>query len=98
MKKYILFFALFICMPAFALCPTEGESVCTLPDNNPSVPLFQQQDSSLGDNLNNSFQPSNLNNSFEQNFNKNKVDINSSLGCQFGNCNQGLNNPLLKNP
>ena len=94
MKKYLLFISMFIIFPAWALCPVgDGESVCSLSGTSPSssgMPLFQQNNSET--NLN-----ENLNNSFGKTQNHDGVQMQGSLGCQFGNCNKGANNDFLEN-
>ena len=106
MKKYLLFISMFIIFPAWALCPVgDGESVCSLSGTSPSssgMPLFQQNNSetNLNENLNNSvksIQPTGLNNSFGKTQNHDGVQMQGSLGCQFGNCNKGANNDFLEN-
>jgi hypothetical protein len=45
----------------------------------------------------NTLQPSKLNNSFNSTQNQNGIQMNSSLGCQFGNCNKKANSDYLDN-
>lgn len=100
MKKFLLVFALLLVMPAWALCSvTEGESVCTLPQNNPGMPVFQDN-SNVGelnmDSSNTSLNPTNMDSSFSRTQNKTGIQMQGSLGCQFGNCNSEINNQFLQ--
>lgn len=101
MKKLLLILTLSLVVPAWALCPIEnGESVCTLPVDNPSGMQLFQNNNTINSNTNinkmtNTLQPSVLNNSFIQN--QNGIQMQGSLGCQFGNCEKGGNNDFLKN-
>ena len=97
MKKFLILLS-FICIPSYALCPIEaGESVCTLPDLDSSLPLFQSSGSSS--NINNTqiqLQP------MKKEGATNKINLpgmnnmNYNTGCQFGNCIQDLNNTYNK--
>ena len=106
MKRLLIIFVFFMSMPAWSMCPIGTESVCNLPANtNSSMPIFQNragvgssgvENSDL--NMNNSdttFRSGSLNSSFSQTQNQSGVQMQGSLGCQFGNCNQGVNNPFL---
>jgi len=45
----------------------------------------------------NTFKPTNLNNSLGNIQNQSGIQMNSSLGCQFGNCNKNANPDFLEN-
>jgi len=103
MKKFLfIIFILFLGMPAFALCSIgNGESVCTLPNNSSSNLLFQNNNIGANDNLKNnnsnmnnpaSMGSSNMNSSFGRTKNQSGLQMQGSLGCQFGNCNKAINN------
>lgn len=106
MKKLLLFLSLIFIFPAWALCPADsGESMCSLPDSLQSssgMPLFKQKNSEtdLGKGLNNSLnavEPTGLNSTFNKTQNQSGIQMQGSLGCQFGNCNRGANNDFLEN-
>lgn len=103
MKKLILIFAFFLVLPSWALCPIgEGESVCTLPNQNQGMTLFQNQNSqSFGMNEknmpSNSLKSTDTNNSFNRTLNQSGIKMQGSLGCTFGNCNKENNNDFLMN-
>ena len=102
MKKFLsLIFILFLGMPTLALCSIgDGESVCTLPNSSSSMPLFQNNMGINTQNTNSSNlktpnpsqNSSNLNSSFGRTKNQDGVQMQGSLGCQFGNCNKDINN------
>ena len=101
MKKLILFLTFIFILPAWALCPVgEGESVCTLP--NQGMSLFQNQNIQ-GLTMNENSMPSNAvktrnkGGSFNRTINQNGINMQGSLGCQFGNCNKENNNDFLPN-
>ena len=100
MKKFILLFVCAITVPIHALCSIEeGESICTIQNSNPSSsPLFQNNNIKQNANENNiPGKSSSLNTSFGQQQNKSGIQMNSSLGCQFGNCNKSSKTDFLNN-
>ena len=103
MKKLILFLTFIFILPAWALCPIgNGESVCSLPNQNQGMSLFQNQNIH-GLNMNNGSMPSNALNikgtssSFNRTLNQSGIKMQGNLGCQFGNCNRENNNDFLLN-
>ena len=97
MKK-VLIILLFIGMPSFALCPIEnGESVCTLPNGSSTMPLFQTNDISNSNSSQSQLQNKNNTNSFGRTKNNEGIQMQGSIGCQFGNCNNEPNSTLLPN-
>lgn len=98
MKKVLIILLLFIGMPSFALCPIgDGESVCTLPNSSSSIPLFQTNDISNPNSPQSQLQNRNNTNSFGRTRNKEGIQMQGSLGCQFGNCNNEQNSIFLPN-
>ena len=103
MKKLILFLTFVFILPAWALCPVgDGESVCTLPNQNQGVSLFQEQRVE-GLTMNDSSMPSNAlktrnkGSSFNRTLNQNGIRMQGNIGCQFGNCNRENSNDFLMN-
>ena len=103
MKKFLfVIFILFLGMPTLALCSIgDGESVCTLPNNSSSNLLFQNNNTGVNNSNNsnsNMSNPasmgttSNMNSSFGRMKNQSGLQMQGSLGCQFGNCNKDINN------
>ena len=105
MKKIILILTLTFVFVSqtWALCSIDGESLCTIPERGSNMPLFQNQNATgLNSNENNgissnSFQSSNMGTSFNRMQNQTGVKMQGSLGCQFGNCNNGNNSGFLPN-
>ena len=92
MKKFLLISALIISMPSFALCPiSDGESVCTLPNSSSNIPLFQTNDIPSLNPSQAELQTRNNQNSLGRTRNKEGIQMQGSLGCQFGNCNKESN-------
>ena len=104
MKKFLLIFILGMTMPGFALCPIgDGETVCSLENNNLSSETLFQNTSSFEKTNNNSMNsPSQLNtqnnsSSFGRIKNSNGIQMQGSLSCQFGNCNDNSGSTFLPN-
>lgn len=96
MKKLLLLLTLIFVLPAWSMCSVaEGESICTLSNTgSSSMPLFQNQ-ATTGINSNQdvnmpskTLQPSGSNYSFGQTQNQKGIQMQGSLGCQFGNCSK----------
>jgi hypothetical protein len=87
MKKFLFLFALVISLPAYALCPIDGESVCSMQNfKTNSNPLFQTPSSGIDTNTTpTQLQPFNSNKTnLEMQTQNNNLNYNSN--CQFGNC------------
>ena len=102
MKNLILFLTFIFILPAWALCPIgEGDSVCTLPNQNQGMSLFQNQNIQ-GLTMNESSMSSNTlktkdtSRSFNRTLNQSGIKMQGNLGCQFGNCNRENNNDFLQ--
>ena len=98
MKKLILILTFIFILPAWALCPLDGESVCTISDSD--MVMLQNQNTQ-GLNMNNGSMPSNALNikgassSFNRTLNQSGIRMQGNLGCQFGNCNKEKSNDFL---
>ena len=99
MKKFLIFFALFLILPVNALCLIDGgEAVCSISDVNTSLPTFQNPNSSS--NINNSqkpLQPFKTEGSINSINQPDMNNMNYNTGCQFGTCVQDLINTNNKN-
>ena len=99
MKNLILFFIIFFTAPAFALCPIDGDKVCSVSGyDRPSTPLFRQ---TQNDGMNfhspdTDLQPMNRENPLNQMRSSNQ-NMNYSSACQFGNCLDNTNRNSLFN-
>ena len=105
MKKLLIIFALFFVLPAWSACSiAEGESVCTISNTNSlNTPLFQNN-AKTGINSNQNMnmpsktiQQSGSNYSFGQTQNQKGIQMQGSLGCQFGNCDKNNKNNFVNN-
>ena len=96
MKKLLLICFIVMSTPVLALCSiADGESVCSIQNNSSAVmPLFQNNTDTKNNNQN---QPKNNVNSFGQTRNREGIQMQGSLSCQFGNCKKESNNDFLPN-
>lgn len=105
MKKLIILFLTFVfALPAWSACFINNEeSVCSLSNNNFSDEQLLQNKSTIDMNSDikspnaNTLNQSNFNDSFNQTQNNNGIQMQGSLGCQFGNCNREKNSDFLQN-
>jgi hypothetical protein len=87
-------------MPAWALCKI-GENICTIPsENSVNFPSIQNTNNEFGINtghseLNNPAQ--NTMQSDMQKQNLNGIQMQGSLGCQFGNCKKKQETDFMQN-
>ena len=99
MKKFLIIFLFFISLPSYALCPIDGESVCSITNFNNKAPIFQVPNSE--NNLSNPqgvVQPMRQENTLNnQIYEQSDSIMKYNSGCQFGMCVQDLNNTKNKN-
>lgn len=102
MKKFLLIYAFIFILPAWSACPiSSSESVCTISGSGDSgMLLFQNQNKTginSGENTimhSNTNKSSGMGSSFNKVQNKSGIQMQGSLGCQFGNCSKNDNDFL----
>ena len=86
MKRLILLTAL-ISLPAYALCPIEGDAVCSIPEvKKPFNSMFMNNSNNINTNSEtNKLQPKTKENPLDNMRGQNNK-LNNSSTCAFGNC------------
>ena len=104
MKKYLILFAMFLVMPAYAMCPVEdGAAVCSLPGFREQVsPIYNPKT-----NINEfsgtpeaRLRPIDRSEIGQQirEFAPAESDYSYNSSCQFGVCMQNRSTPLFQQP
>ena len=95
MKKSLIFSAVLLSLPVFALCPIEnGETVCSLPNFREQVQPIYKESPSAKFAPNVKLQPLNRTDPIEQMRGPNN-NLNYNSGCQFGVCLRNPNESTL---
>lgn len=104
MKKFIIFSAILIALPSYAVCPIEGgETVCSLPGFREQVSPTYAPGSGISEFSGSPearLKPLNRNDIKPQinNDTPSGSNLNYNSSCQFGVCLQNRSTPLFQQP